>query len=113
MKEKMCRNAGLISAVFALLLIFAIYTAFGTIDLVFMKDNNEIYRMNDVNVFSSLEISDEAIPDDSSFTYISGNMLKDFGDNVEFRIEIAKTVFLNFITFNWEEYEQKIVLNMK
>ena len=113
MKEKMRRNAGLISSIAALLLVFAIYTSFGTIDLVFKKDNNEIYRMNDVNAFSSLEITDEAVPEDSTFTYVSGNTLKNFGDNIEFRFEIAKTVFLNFITFNWDESEQIIVLDMK
>ena len=115
MKDRMHRNAGLISGVLALVLILGIYGIFGTVDLVFMNGENEIHRMDDVSVFSDLTISSDDIETEGEleFTYASGDVDKAFGDNVEFRIEIAKTVLLNFLTFKWQECDQVIVLNAK
>ncbi len=113
MTEIMRRNAGLISAALALVLIFAIYCALGTVDLVFMQGEKEIHRMEDVRMFSGLDISEDDMDADLEFTYTSGDATKDFGDNFEFRFEIAKTIFLNFVTFKWQDYDQVIILNAK
>ena len=111
MIEIMRRNAGLISAIVALVLIFAVYCALSTVDLVFMQGDKEVHRMDDVGMFSSLVVSEEDTP--LEFTYTSGDATKDFGDNFEFRFEIAKTIFLNFVTFKWQDYDQVIILNAK
>ena len=113
MKDIMHRNTGLISALAAFILILVIYTMLGTVDVVFMQGEVELHRMEDVSAISSLELSDEDIEgvQDMSFTYTSGETTKTFGDNFEFRFEIAKTVLLNFITFKWQPGDQVIVLN--
>ena len=115
MKEIMRGNAGLLSLVVALVIILGIYGLFGTVDLVFMNGENEIHRMDDVNVLSDLTISDEDMETEGKleFTYTSGNVEKPFGDNIEFKIEIVKTVLVNFLTFNWQEADQVIILNAK
>lgn len=110
MKDIMHRNTGLISAVLALVLLLLIYTVCGTVDVVFMQGEREVHRMEDVRVFSNLEVSEDELAD-MDFTYTSGEETKTFGDNFEFRFEIAKTVLLNFVTFKWQEYDQVIVLN--
>ena len=115
MKGVMFHRAGLISAIVALVLIVVLYTTLGTVDLVFMQGEEELHRMEDVSVISSLEVTEEEIPgvDEMSFTYTSGDATKTFNDGFEFRFEIAKTVLLNFITFKWESENQVITLNAK
>ena len=55
----MYHRTGLISGILAVVLVLVVYIALGTVDLVFKQDDVEIYRMENVTVFSSLEISDE------------------------------------------------------
>ena len=56
MKDIKLRSAGIISAILALVLLLCIYTMLGTVDLVFKQDGREVYRLDDVNIFSDLTI---------------------------------------------------------
>lgn len=113
MKDIMHRNTGLISAILALVLILTVYIMFGTVDVVFMQGDEELHRMDDINVMSDLDVSDEDISgfENMKFTYTSGNSTKIFDDNFDFRLEICKTVILNFITFKWQPDNNVIILN--
>ena len=113
--DKMHHNTGLISIIVSLVLLLVIYLAFANVDLAFMQGDEELYRMENVGIFSSLEISDEEAPDldGMSFTYTSGEATKTFSDGFEFRFEICKTVLLNFVTFKWEPADQVIILTAK
>ncbi len=109
------RRAGIISGILGLLLILIIYVMLGSVDLVFIKDNHEIYCIEDVGVFSDLTVNVDEVEgnQDLEYTYSSGNDTKDFEDSFGFRMEIAKTILLNFITLKWEPYQQEIILTAK
>ena len=87
----------------------------GTVDLVFIKDQHEIYRMEDVGIFSNLDIDVEKVEgqQDLEYTYISGGEKKDFENSFGFRIEIAKTVLVNLVTFKWEPHDHVIEMTAK
>lgn len=108
MKISPARNASIISAILALVAIVLIYSIIGTVDLVFKSGENEIYRIDDTNVFTDL-----ATPgmEGWTFAYDLGEGEKTFSDSPEFRFEIAKTVLMNLVTFKWEDSDYEIVLN--
>ena len=110
MKLIPARNTGIVSLIFAVIILLIIYTLVGTVDLVFREDGREVYRIEDANVFADLTIPDE---DGASFYYSTDLGEKMFSDSIEFRIEIAKTVFTKLINFEWEEMDSYIVLNQK
>lgn len=108
MKDVSPRNAGIISAVLALVIIISIYTLLGCVDVVFKQNGREMYRLDDVTVLSDLTTPEG---DDNVYTYGEAGSEKTFGDTPEFRLEIAKTVLINLFTFKWEEADNVIELN--
>lgn len=54
MKEIARRNAGLFAALLGIIIVLLVYTLLGTVDLVFMKGNLQVARMEDVRVISDL-----------------------------------------------------------
>ena len=115
MNKSIYRSAGIISAILAVVIILAIYIMLATVDLVFIKDNHEIYRMEDVGVFSDLTVDPANVEGglDLEYTYKSGEEIKDFEDSSAVKVEIAKTVLINLITFKWEPHNNVIVMNAK
>ena len=61
MKDIIRRNAGFGAVLLGLLLVFVMYILCGTVDLVFMKGDLEVAHMDNVNVFSSLELNPEDV----------------------------------------------------
>lgn len=100
MTEIIPRKAGLISAVLAIVLILIAYLLFATVDVSFVSEDHEVYRLENVNVFSDLSIPDSY---DQTFIYDTGSLQLEFGDTIDFRFEIVKTAFLNLINFKWDE----------
>ena len=82
----------------------------GTVDLVFKQDGREVYRLDDVNIFSDLTIPEV---EGSVYTYGADGSEKEFSDSIEFRFEIGKTVLLNFLSFKWDEPDNYIELTEK
>lgn len=115
MKGNLYRRASIISAVLGLVLILVIYIMLSSVDLIFIKDQHEIYRMEDVGVFSDLTVDVEKVEgqQDLEYTYTSGEETKAFDDSFDFRIEIVKTTLINLITFKWEPHDQVIVMTAK
>ena len=99
MKEIMRRNATVFSALGGLLLIFVLYTAFGTVDVVFMKGDLEVARMDNVNFVSKLQLNEEDFLTgaDLTYTYESGEEVKTYKADFEFRTEVSKTVTHNLV----------------
>lgn len=110
MKDISPRNAGLVSAILALVIIICIYTALGSVDIVFKQGERQVYRLDDVSVFSELTVPEG---DDNVYTYGEEGNEKEFGDTPEFRFHIATTVLLNLVTFKWDEASNIIELNAK
>ena len=115
MKNQIHRSAGSISAVIAVVIILAIYVMVTTVDLVFIKDDHQIYCMEDVGVFSDVTVDPAEVEggQDLEYTYVSGDMVKDFENSTDFKIEIAKTIFLNLVTFKWEPHNYVIEMTAK
>ena len=99
MKEIMRRNATVFSALGGLLLIFVLYTIFGTVDVVFMKGDLEVARMDNVNFVSKLQLDEEDFITgaDLTYTYESGEEVKTYKADFEFRTEVSKTVTHNLV----------------
>ncbi len=109
MKDRASRNAGIISAILAVVIILVIYAAVGNVDLVFKKGGHEVYRIENATVFSDL-----TVPEDSGeyyYTTESEEIL--FEDSIGFRFEIVKVVFTNFFSHEWQEHDNYIELNAK
>lgn len=100
MKEIMRRNATVFSAIGGLLLIFILYTFLGTVDVVFMKGDLQVARMDNVNFVSchKLDEVDFITGEDLTYTYESGEEVKTYNADFAFRMEVAKTVALNLIS---------------
>ena len=113
MKDIARRNAGIGSVILALILILAIYTLLGTVDLVFMKGDFQVARMEDVGVFSDLELNAEDVITGEELDYTYGEDAKEFSGDFSFRLEIAKTLIVNLFTFNWDEADNTIILTAK
>ena len=113
MKDIIHRNAGIGSVLLALILVLAIYTLLGTVDLVFMKGDFQVARMEDVRVFSDLELDVEDVITGEELEYTYGEGAKDFNGDFNFRIEIAKTLVVNLFTFKWDATDNVIVLTAK
>lgn len=110
MKDISPRNAGIVSAILALVIILCIYTVLGSVDIVFKQDDRQLYRLDDVSVFSDLTVPEG---DEKIYTYGEEGSEKEFGDTPEFRFHIATTVLLNLVTFQWDEASNIIELNAK
>ncbi|MBQ8414724.1 MAG: hypothetical protein IJX58_05740 [Clostridia bacterium] len=113
MKNLAFRSAGIGSVILALILLVVIYTLLGTVDLVFMKGDFQVARMEDVRVISDLELSAEDVITGEELEYTYGEDNKDFNGDFNFRFEIAKTLIINLFTFKWEATDNTIVLTAK
>ena len=115
MKDIERRPAGIAAALIAVLVIIFVYSLFATVDLVFMKGENEVCYLENVRVFSDIAVEAEDIKGgkELEFTYVSNGVTKDYNADFEFRIEIVKTVLVNFFTFKWQESDNVIVLHAK
>ncbi len=113
MKDLVRRNAGIGSFLLALILVLVIYTLLGTVDLVFMKGDFQVARMEDVRVFSNLELDAEDVITGEELEYTYGEDAKPFESDFSFRLEIAKTLIVNLFTFKWEATDNTIVLTAK
>ena len=80
---KLYHRATIISGILGLVLILAVYIMLTSVNLVFMKDNEEIYRMEDVGIFSNLDVESEDVGGDYDFTYDTGKKTKDFETTVK------------------------------
>lgn len=105
MADKAFRSAGVISAALAILLCLVIYLLFATVDVVFISEDCEIYRLNDVSV-----ISDLSIPEGYEATYVYGDAGAEFNDGIEFRLQIGTTLLTNLFTFKWEDTDNVITV---
>ena len=109
MSNQKVRNAGIIAAILAIVIIIVAYALVGSVDLVFKKGGIESYRIEDAGIFSEL-----TIPEDGTvYVYTTDGGEIQFGDTMEFRAEIAKVVFMNFINFEWQEHDNYIELHAK
>lgn len=113
MKDIVRRNAGIISAILAIVLVLVIYALLGTVDLVFMKGDFQVARMENVRVFSDIELDVEDVVTGEELEYTYGDNEKLYEADLNFRIEIAKTLLLNLFTFKLDPADQVIVLNAK
>lgn len=109
MKDISPRSAGVFSAILALVLILLIYLMLGTVDIVFKQGDNQVYRINDVSVFSELTVPET----DSVYVLTTDAGEVEFSDSAEFRFEIGKAVLVNFFSFKWDPQDNYIELYAK
>lgn len=105
MTDRAVRNASIVSAALAIILCLTIYLLFATVDVVFMKNDYEVYRLNNVSV-----ISDLTLPEEFEATYVYGEENLEFNDELGFRLEIGKTLLVNLFSFKWEESDNLITV---
>lgn len=101
------RNAGTISVVIAIVVLVAIYTLLGTVDLVFMQNGKEVSRQEDVNVFSTVELPE------GDLSYTVDGATKTLGDPFELKTSIGVMVLNNFISLKWQEEDSVISIDIK
>ena len=112
MKEIARRNAGLLAALLGIIIVLLVYTLLGTVDLVFMKGDLQVARMEDVRVISDLQLDAEDIltGEELEFTYGEG---KTYAADMNLRFEIAKTLVVNLFTQKWDNADQVIIFESK
>lgn len=107
MKYQPPRNAGLISVIAAAVVLILVYTLLGTVDLVYVDGNREIYRQKDASVISDYEIPE------GDFVYTSGDETKELGDGSDLKVDIGIKVLMNLVTFKWNETDNVIIFEAK
>jgi hypothetical protein len=112
MKEIARRNAGLLAALLGIIIVLLVYTLLGTVDLVFMKGDLQVARMEDVRVISDLQLDAEDVltGEELEFTYGEG---KTYAADMNLRFEIAKTLVVNLFTQKWDNADQVIIFESK
>lgn len=112
MKEIARRNAGLFAALLGIIIVLLVYTLLGTVDLVFMKGDLQVARMEDVRVISDLQLDAEDVltGEELEFTYGEG---KTYAADMNLRFEIAKTLVVNLFTQKWDNADQVIIFESK
>ena len=112
MKEITRRNAGLFAALLGIIIVLLVYTLLGTVDLVFMKGDLQVARMEDVRVISDLQLDAEDVltGEELEFTYGEG---KTYAADMNLRFEIAKTLVVNLFTQKWDNADQVIIFESK
>ena len=112
MKEIARRNEGLLAALLGIIIVLLVYTLLGTVDLVFMKGDLQVARMEDVRVISDLQLDAEDVltGEELEFTYGEG---KTYAADMNLRFEIAKTLVVNLFTQKWDNADQVIVFEAK
>ena len=122
MKDIMYKKASVIGAVLSIVLLIVIYARLGTVDLVYVNGDREIYRQENVRVISKIDdpvenMSEEFLAEGEtmSFTYLSGNEKKtlDVEKPGDLKVEILKTLVLNLFSFKWEEQSYVIEFTAK
>ena len=106
MNQRVPQSAGIISIILAVVLLLAIYTLLGTVDLIYMTDGNESAVHEDANVFSELHFPEGVI----SCT-VNGEET-DIGNVNDLRVQIGATVLSNFLGFKWTEEDNVIIVNV-
>ena len=104
MKQNTPRSAGVISIILAIILLLAIYTVLGTVDVVFMKGCKQTVVYEDVNVFSELHLPE------GELSYTVDGEVKTIENATDLRVEIGKTVLVNFLSFKWDEADNVITI---
>ena len=116
MKNRKPMSACIISTVLALVLMIFTYVALLKVDFVYTDKSGEIYRQEDVGIFSEIENPADNIDggEGLSFTYVDGEKTVDF-DHTSFdlKIAIAKLAVKNFIDFNWSDANNVIIFSAK
>jgi hypothetical protein len=115
MKEIFRRNANIFGALLGIIIVLVIYTLFASVDLVFMKGDFQVARMENVRVFSDIEldVEDVVTGEDLEYTY-SDDTSKTYEPDMSLRIEIAKTSVLNLLNvIKGEEIVDSIVFVAK
>lgn len=112
MKEITRRNAGLFAALLGIILVLLVYTLLGTVDLVFMKGDFQVARMEDVRVISNLQLDTQDVitGEELEYTYGEG---KTYAADMTLRVEIAKTLIVNLFTQKWDNADQVIIFEAK
>ena len=112
MKEINRRNAGLLAALLGIIVVLLVYTLLGTVDLVFMRGDLQVARMEDVRVISDLQLDAEDVltGEELEFTYGEG---KTYAADMNLRFEIAKTLVVNLFTQKWDNADQVIIFETK
>ena len=95
MKQKAPRSAGIISIILAIVILLGIYTIFCRVDLVFMGSNNQSSIQEDVTVLSEIHYPD------GQLTYTVDGEEIAIESLMDLRIQMAKTILVNFVNFNW------------
>ncbi len=105
-KQKPARSAGLISVLLAVVIILAIYTVLGTVDLVVLKpDGNQDHVIEDVNILSDIELPE------GELTYTVNGEEKPLENIADLKADIGITVLTNFFSFKWQERDNVIIIN--
>ncbi len=115
MKEIFRRNANIFGALLGIIIVLVIYTLFASVDLVFMKGDFQVARMENVRVFSDIELDVEDVitGEELEYTY-SDDATKPYEPDMGLRIEIAKTAVLNLLNVvKGEEIVDSIVFVAK
>ena len=112
MKEITRRNAGLFAALLGIILVLLVYTLLGTVDLVVMKGDFQVARMEDVRVISDLQLDTQDVitGEELEYTYGEG---KTYAADMTLRVEIAKTLIVNLFTQKWDNADQVIIFEAK
>lgn len=122
MKDIMYKKASVIGAVLSIVLLIVIYALLGTVELVYVNGDREVYRQENVRVISKIDdpvenMSEEFLAEGEtmSFTYLSGNEKKtlDVEKPGDLKVEILKTLVLNLFSFKWEEQSYVIEFTAK
>lgn len=97
MKEIVHRSAGFGAVILALVLVLLVYVALGSVDLVFMKGDFQVARMENVRVYSDIQLDVEDVITGEELEYTYGEDAKPYEANMDLRVEIAKTLVFNLL----------------
>ena len=109
--------AGICCTVAALLLTIALYTLFAPMDIVFMKDGEEVYRQKNASAasayddpFEYIELSEDESAENIAFFYSDrGGKFVYSTSSFQFRFRVAKTTLKCLLTFKTSEEDRVIV----
>ena len=107
MKQKLPGSAGFLSVIAAVLLILAIYTVLGTVDLVFIQDGRQISRMDNVNMLTEITLPE------GNLTYTVGDETEAFETVDDLKAQIGVTLIGNLFSFKWQEIDHVITITQE
>lgn len=113
MKSKLPRYAGIVAAILAITLIAGLFSIFGTVDLIFVKDGYEVKRTENVSVLSDIDLYTEEGAE-LQYTYEFDGAEHVIDENqANLREHIVYTVLLNAITFKWGAEDNDITVTVE